>query len=713
MPRLRLVLILSILGTGPWCSAAHAADPKPDYNRDIRPILSNYCYTCHGPDEKKRQTELRLDRQDSSLAKLNTGIVAIVPGNSAESELYQRITSTVATERMPPPDSGKTLSPEQIKLVKDWIDGGAVWQGHWSFQPPRMATIPPVRQAGAIARNAIDHFVMERIDREGLHQSPEADRATLCRRVTLDLTGLPPTLEAVDAFLADESANAYEKLVDRLLESPHYGEHMARSWLDMARYGDTHGLFLDNERSLWPYRDWVIRAFNSNLPFDQFTIEQLAGDLLPSPTLDQRIATGFNRCNVTTNEPGSIVEEARVRNAADRVETTAKVWLGLTAQCAACHDHKFDPLSQAEFYQLFAYFANGTDKPLDDNALLPPPFIQVPTLEETRRKAELTQQVAAKEQALRQKVAAFNYVEPTGVPESTAPQPAEIVWIDDALPTGAVPQGDEKADSWKWVTKPAAPVFSGEKSNTRTAKGLGQHYFTGAKPGLKIAEKDTLFAYVYLDPANPPRTVMLHVIDASYSHRAYWGENLVNVDQDNSPGRKPMGPLPETGKWVRLEVPVADVGLQPGTELQGWNFVQFDGTVYWDKAGIVTTGKPPTHFASQKVWEEQEKKREKSTRPADVLTIIKLETAQRNTEQVQRLRDYFIEFVHSGSRELIEPLKNELAVAKKAYDDHEKQIASTMVMEERPGAATEVFVLTRGEYDKPDKNRKVLPNVPA
>ena len=701
---LRKCVLLLVLVNGPWSTLALAAEPKPDYNRDIRPILSNYCYTCHGPDEKTRQTELRLDRQDSSIVKLNTGIVAIVAGKSDDSEIYQRIISTDPTEKMPPPDSGKSLSPEQIRLVKDWIDQGAVWQGHWSFQSPRQTPAPSVKQTGAVVRNAIDHFVLERLDREGLPQSREADRATLCRRVTLDLTGLPPTLADVDAFLADQSPDAYERLVDRLLESPHYGEHMARSWLDIARYGDTHGLFLDNERSLWPYRDWVIRAFNTNLPFDQFTIEQLAGDLLPSPTLDQRIATGFNRCNVTTNEPGSIDEEARVRNAADRVETTAKVWLGLTAACAACHDHKFDPLSQAEFYQLFAYFANGSEKPLDGNALLPPPFVQVPTVEEARRKAELTQQVAAKEQALRQKVAQINYVEPTGAPEPGAPATEEIVWIDDGLPAGAVPQGDEKAESWKWVTKGAAPVFSGERANTRTSKGLGQHYFTGAKPGLRIAEKDILFAYVYLDPANPPRT---------FAHRAYWGENLVNIDQDNTPGRKPMGPLPEVGKWVRLEIPAADIGLKPGTELQGWNFVQFDGTVYWDKAGVVTSRQPPTHFASQRAWEEVEKARDKSTLPADVLTIVKLEPAKRSPEQLQRLRDYFVEFAHSGSREIFATLHQDLAAVKKSYDDHEKQIASTMVMDERSGPPIDVFVLTRGEYDKPDKTRKVVPNVPA
>ena len=654
-----LVLLVGLSGT--FHSTAPAAEPVPDYNRDIRPILSNYCYTCHGPDEQKRQTELRLDQRESAFAKVNTGIVAVVPGRSAESELYARIISTQEGVRMPPADSGKALSAAQIKLIKDWIDSGANWQGHWSFQKPQPKALPPVPSAPAVVQNAIDLFVLDRLQREGLTSSPEADKATLCRRVTLDLTGLPPALDALDAFLADDSPDAYERLVDRLLESPHYGEHMARSWLDVARYGDTHGLFLDNERSLWPYRDWVIRAFNSNIPFDQFTIEQLAGDLLPSPTLEQRIATGFNRCNVTTNEPGSIVEEARIRNAVDRVETTVKVWLGLTAGCAACHDHKFDPLTQTEFYQLFAYFANSTDKPLDENALLPPPFVQVPTPEETRRKSELTQQIAAHEQQLREQIAAYHYTEPTSTPEPVLTAPQDVVWIEDSLPSGAQPQGDDKADSFKWGMKPGTPVYSGEKSHGRTSKGLGQHYFTGAKPGLKVAEKDVLFTYVYLDPANPPKTIMLQVIDDSWLHRAYWGENLINVDQDNTPARKPMGPLPELGKWVRLEVPAADIGVKPGSELQGWAFIQFDGTVYWDQSGVTNAAPPQTHFASQLAWEQIEKGREKSTLAADLLAIIKLDPAARNDAQRRQLRDYFIEHAHTGSRDIVAPLQLQLA----------------------------------------------------
>lgn len=706
------LVLLTCLSCG-WGESASAAEPVPDYNRDIRPILSNYCYTCHGPDEQQRQTQLRLDQRESAFAKLNTGIIAVVPGQSAQSELVARITSTQEGVRMPPADSGKSLTEAQIKLIKDWIDSGANWQGHWSFHKPQHRPLPQITSATAVIQNPIDLFVLDRLQREGLTSSPEADKATLCRRVTLDLTGLPPTLDALDAFLADDSTEAYEKLVDRLLASPHYGEHMARSWLDVARYGDTHGLFLDNERSLWPYRDWVIRAFNSNLPFNQFTIEQLAGDLLPSPTLEQRIATGFNRCNVTTNEPGSIAEEARIRNASDRVETTVKVWLGLTAGCAACHDHKFDPLTQTEFYQLFAYFANSADRPLDENALLPPPAVQVPTPEELQRKNELTLQLASQEQALRERIAAFPYSEPVGTVEPVTTAPQDTVWIEDSLPSGAQPMGDDHAESFKWVTQPGNPVFSGEKSHRSTAKGLGQHYFTGAKPGLKVAEKDVLFTYVYLDPADPPKTIMLQVIDDSWQHRAYWGENLINVDQDKTPARLPMGPLPELGKWVRLEVPAAQIGVKPGSELQGWAFIQFDGTVYWDKSGIATASPPQTHFASQLAWEQVEKGREKSTLAADLLAIIKLEPSARNEEQRRRLRDYFIEHAHLGSREIVAPFHQQLTATRKSLDELNRQIASTMIMEDQPGASTEVFVLTRGEYDKPDKNRKVHPNVPA
>ncbi len=377
-----------------------AASPAQtiEFDRDIRPILSDKCFRCHGPDDAERQTSMRLDRRDSALAPLDAGGHAIVPGDVASSELLTRITSDDAELRMPPAETGKAVSPAERARLEQWIREGASWNEHWSFIPPRRPMPPPVspriRQTCQV-RNPIDRFVLARLEQEKLSPAPEADKTTLIRRVTQDLTGLPPTPTEVDTFLADGSPDAYERLVDRLLQSPRYGEHRARDWLDVARYGDTHGLHLDNERSIWPYRDWVIEAFNRNQPFDQFTIEQLAGDLLPEATDEQRVATGFHRCNVTTSEGGSIDEEYLVRYAVDRVETTATTWMGLTAGCAACHDHKFDPITQREFYQLVAYFFSLTERAMDGNALLPPPALKTLTIAQRAKHAEIQEALAA------------------------------------------------------------------------------------------------------------------------------------------------------------------------------------------------------------------------------------------------------------------------------------------------------------------------------
>ena len=404
--RLRVVLIPAIGLTVAWAaSPALAAGPKRiNYSRDIRPILSNTCYKCHGPDEKQRKAGLRLDKKEGAYARLESGDMAIVPGSSAKSAVWQRLTAKDPDVRMPPADSGKTIAPEQIELIKRWIDEGGEFHGHWSLLPPQHAAAPPV-QHPELARNPIDRFVLSRLDDEGLAPSPQADKTTLIRRVTLDLTGLPPSLGDVDRFLADQSPNAYEKLVDRLLDSPQYGEQMTRYWLDAARYGDSHGMHLDNERSIWPYRDWLIRSFNSNLPFDCFTVEQLAGDLLPNPTIDQRVATGFCRCNVTTGEGGAIDEEFYCRYAEDRVATTGTVFLGLTLGCCVCHDHKFDPVTQREFYQLFGYFGSLTERAMDGNALLPPPTLQLGPPQDEQKIKRLKTEIAALESTIKDKLA--------------------------------------------------------------------------------------------------------------------------------------------------------------------------------------------------------------------------------------------------------------------------------------------------------------------
>ena len=384
---------------------ASLAAAEIDFNRDIRPILSDNCFRCHGPDAGERQTDLRLDVRESAFAELSSGGHAIVAGEPASSEMIHRIESDDADIMMPPPESGKTLSVEQREMLARWIESGADWQDHWSFVAPRRSSLPTV-QVVTWPQNSIDYFTLARMESMGLSPADEADRRTLIRRVTLDLTGLPPTPAEIKQFLTDTEPGSYERLVDRLLESPRYGEHQARIWLDAARYGDTHGLHLDNERSIWPYRDWVIKAFNENMPFDRFTVEQLAGDLLPSPTLSQRVATGFNRCNVTTSEGGSIAQEYLVRYAVDRVETTATVWMGLTAGCAACHDHKFDPLSQKEFYQLFAYFYSQTERAMDGNALIPPPSVKTGTVlqkSKLRRLVRQRDQLRDEQRALRQR----------------------------------------------------------------------------------------------------------------------------------------------------------------------------------------------------------------------------------------------------------------------------------------------------------------------
>ena len=348
-------LLVLLTGT----TTIQAAEPIL-YNRDVRPIFVENCFPCHGADSAARKANLRLDRRDEAVK------TALVPGNMDDSELIRRIFAPEKAVVMPPPKTRKTLTAAQKETLKRWIAAGAEYQPHWSFIAPKRPAIPVVKNTQWV-RNPIDAFILAELEKRGLQPAPEADRRTLARRASLDLIGLPPPPADVETFVNDESPDAYEKYVDRLLQSPHWGEHRGRYWLDAARYADTHGIHFDNYREIWAYRDWVIHAFNDNMRFDRFTIEQLAGDLLPNRTLDQQVASGFHRCQITTNEGGAIAEEYLVLYARDRAETTAQVWLGLTAGCAVCHDHKFDPLAQREFYSLAAFFNNTTQAAMDGN----------------------------------------------------------------------------------------------------------------------------------------------------------------------------------------------------------------------------------------------------------------------------------------------------------------------------------------------------------
>ncbi len=378
--------------------ASEAADAaKVDFARDIRPILAQHCAACHGPDEKTRKAKLRLDLRESALARK-----AIVPGDAKRSHLLERIESTDESEQMPPPDAKKPLSDRQKQLLRTWIEQGAPYAQHWAFEAPKRPAVPQVKDSQWI-RNEIDAFVLQRLEREGLRPAPEADRATLLRRVSLDLTGLPPSIEDLDAFLADSSADAYEKVVDRLLASPRYGERMALAWLDAARYADTNGFNNDEDRTQWPWRDWVIEAFRGNMPYDRFVVEQVAGDLLPNATLAQKVATGFLRNQVHNTEGGIIDEEYRAEYVADRVHTTATVLLGLSLQCARCHDHKFDPISQREYYQFFAFFNNLIDKqaPYNANFIAAEPYIHVPSPEQAAKLDQIETKRTERERQVR------------------------------------------------------------------------------------------------------------------------------------------------------------------------------------------------------------------------------------------------------------------------------------------------------------------------
>ncbi|HZV07445.1 MAG TPA: DUF1553 domain-containing protein [Gemmataceae bacterium] len=376
--------------------SSEAAEKKLQYNRDVRPILAENCFACHGADSAARKADLRLDRREDAIKS-----EAIVPGDADKSALIERIFSDSKSQLMPPPKTKKKLTDAQKEILKRWIAEGAEYEAHWSFIPPKRPTPPAVRshaergnEGANWVRNPIDRFILAELEKRGLQPAPEADRRTLARRLSLDLVGLPPEPADVEAFVNDKRADAYERFVDKLMDSPHWGEHRARYWLDAARYADTHGIHFDNYREMWSYRDWVISAFNRNLTFDRFTIEQLAGDLLPNRTLDQLVASGFNRCNITSNEGGLIPEEYLVLYTRDRTETTARVFLGLTANCAVCHDHKFDPLTMKDFYSMAAFFNNTTQGAMDGNIKDTPPIVFVPQLEDRPRWDALTKELA-------------------------------------------------------------------------------------------------------------------------------------------------------------------------------------------------------------------------------------------------------------------------------------------------------------------------------
>jgi hypothetical protein len=575
--RLSLLLVLA--------PAAVGDDGEPlRFNRDVRPILSNHCFECHGPDAGMRKAELRLD--------LSEGLARVVDGAAPErSELVRRVTHDDPDERMPPARFRHTLDAGERATLVRWVTEGAQSEPHWAYQPPRRWPLPDTVDP-AWSGGPIDVRLRARMHAAGVTPAAVADRRTLARRLSFDLVGLPPAPEEVEALVrAPDLDAALAGYAERLFASPHHGERMAVFWLDLVRYADTAGYHGDQEWHAWPYRDWVIRAFNENQPFDAFTLEQLAGDLLPDATLQQRVASGYNRLNMVTFEGGSQAKEFLAKYAADRVRTTAGAWLGSTLGCAECHDHKFDPFTTRDFYSFAAFFADVEEVGVYSNYQegVVPPELPVPSAEQAARLAELTAEAARCRAALERDdaelAAARAAWEGAYRAALTGPDeaPQDVTWIDDAQDTGGASRG-----TWTFVD---TPVHSGARARRQSSAELVQHFFEGATRAATPRAGDRFFAWVWLDPDDPPQTLMLQLNDGSWEHRAYWGADAIPFGGPGreQPNHRHLGPLPAPGGWARLEAGLEDVGLAPGKPVTGMAFTQFGGTVYWDRAGLTTT----------------------------------------------------------------------------------------------------------------------------
>lgn len=658
------------------------------FNQDIRPILSENCFSCHGIDEEAREAKLRLDTPEGAFRKKRSGRPALVPGDPEASEAWLRIISDDEDEVMPPPDSHKKLSPVQKETIRRWIKEGANYQKHWAFEKPVKVPLPSGEGS------TIDRFLEAALKNKGWHLGSEADRGTLIRRVSFALTGLPPSLKEQERFFNDRADRAFERMVDRYLASPRYGEEMARHWLDAARYGDTHGMHLDNERQMWAYRDWVIKAFNQNLSFDQFTIEQLAGDLLPNPRVEQMVATGFNRCNVTTGEGGSIAKEFIFRYAVDRASTMAQVWLGLTAQCAVCHDHKYDPISQKDFYSLYAFFHSNADPAMDGNNLLTAPVIKATPEDYETKMAAFERESATLIEEMKKDPAWTGYQDPALLKKENKIVESEAVWFDDAFPAGA-----KVGASGHPTTFTDQLVFSGKKSLKRGGPGMAQDYYeVGAAP-LRVPAAPKFFLQVYLDPKDSPEEVMIQFHTSGWLHRAVWGADIINFGRKGTTERFVAGPLPETGRWVRLEVPGDKMGLKPGTKVTGFAFTVHGGTAYFDRFGVIGSEDPARDpAASFLVWRES-KPSEGIPAPLNQWLKEGVEKVRKPSEILQ-LKEYYLARVCRTLGKGIEDKKLKLAEIERRKQSYQKSIPSSFVFRDLP-KPRQSHVMIRGEYDQP------------
>ncbi len=682
------------------------AEDAIEFNRDIRPILASNCFDCHGFDAKHRKADLRLDTFEGATAD-HDGSAALMPGDVSKSELWNRIVSDDVDVVMPPPASKKTLTDAQKDLLRRWIEQGGKYQKHWAFEPPVASPVPEVHDVQWV-RNPVDAFILKELENRKLTPQQSADRETLIRRVALTLTGLAPTVSEVDQFLADTSDRAYEDMVDRYLDSPRFGEEQARYWLDVARYADTHGLHLDNEREMWAYRDWVIQAFNQNLPFDEFTTWQLAGDLLPEPTIEQRVATGFNRCNVTTSEGGAIADEWLYRYAVDRTSTTMQTWMGLTAGCAVCHDHKFDPVTQKDFYSMYAFFYSTTDPAMDGNIRNTNPFLKVPTADQKAALEAAQSLEAAARKQLEEAVAEIDYKDPAGDNTESATSLREVSdpVIDDVFPRGTRTRNTSRDDA-TWLLNPEFGTRSGDRV---LQMAFGSKY--DLTIDLTLIPVTTLIDgriefWMRVDPFNPPTAFVLQYNDGK-NRQAVWGDaSTVGGNSDAN-----MGPLPAANEWVLLSVPFEKLGSKPGSAIKSLVLTLNAGKVWVDDVRIVgkvsAANDPLSSF--EKWWAAS-----KGSNPAEVSgelssLLVAGPKDDAPADQKEKLLRFWLQYVQRTSESAASDLRQAFTIAANKTVAVNATIPGTFVFSdlEKP---REAFVMLRGQYDKPGD--KVEPNVPA
>jgi len=684
-----------------------AAEDRVDFDRDVRPVLSNTCFTCHGPDSGKRQADLRFDVKSSVFADRD-GSPVLQRGRPDESELIKRIFTDDADIVMPPPDQKQQLSSRDKQILRAWVAQGANWQDHWAFQPvvrPEMATA----KNRDWPENEIDWFVLNRIEANGLSPSDRAAKHTLLRRVSLDLTGLPPTITELDTFLKDNSESAYEREVDRLLDSPRFGEHFALTWLDAARYADTNGYQSDRVRTMWPWRDWVIHAFNSNMPFDQFTIEQLAGDHLPDPTTSQLVATGFHRNHMLNGEGGRIAEESRVEYVVNRVETTGAVWLGLTLGCGRCHDHKYDPISQREFYSLYAYFNSIDERGNVDAGGNANPVIPVPTQQQLTEKAtlntsisdwqnQLTELTAKRQPAWEQELLAeisTGSRKPDWVtlkPVSLKSEQGQTLEVEEdqvtVLATGKNPQNDNLQITLKTSQRGITALRLEAVPSDRFTNGgfarsnSGNFVLTGFEVDAKSAG----------EPQH--QHAKFQSAQASYEQKGWPVRNSFDGKSDTGWAvyHAPDMRIPRRAVFVFAKPIAGGPDTELKIELRHESPHHFHNLSHFRVA--VTTRSQPTLDDKQKP-------------AAEFVAALQTKPPDRTSAQQKLLTDEFRKRLPEARS-----IQQKIDSARKGLTEIDKQAVRTMIMRDR-ATPRDTFLLNRGTWDQPDRNQPCLPGTPG